>query len=682
MVQGFYKSMSKLSKRGFAVRRSLPRWLLLLASVFAMPALAEPDAERPPFITSIEFDGNESLSSGELKSVMRTREPRLLQFFSRPRYARDWLRSDLALLEAYYHRAGFYDARVSSLREGDLVFDDEIYGVKIKIHVEEGKRRYARNLAFEPDQGEFGEHLRKRLEFKMGEPFNPVMPGIDQFRIMRALQEKGYFSAEIDYSMTLLPTPAHQESDSLDLTFQIKPGPTARIGEIQLQGHGVPDELIRRELVVEVGETLKLGDLLESKQNLFDTGYFRSVDYRVEQMADPIADGIEELPHRLVWIFRERKMAALEGGVGVGTIDGLRLLGGWNHRNLFDRGQRLTLDAKVTLKDDSQGDFGFSYQLESIDYRFLYIVRLRASFNLLLFREKDYEQETRATSLETRAIRLSAGRRLDPFTVVKMREQFDFLYQRSISDEFTGDPNFLTRSLTLVLDRDKRNHYFSPSRGGQDLISYEVAGGIQGGDHHFHRLQLSHSEHDRIGESILATRLFMGGVWPYGDSKTTQLTGVPDDGIPYEERFYCGGSGTVRGYEDNSLGPRLDPDDPQGQASVLGQALPDYIRGGRYLLVANVELRRPFSLFGRRVFMGVLFLDGGNTWQSLDDISGSRAFPWQNGDSTDTRRVFYGWGLGFRYLTPLTVIRVDYGLPLQTLEDQGGRWHISLGHTF
>ena len=678
MAQVFYRSQGGLSKCAW--------FACLAAALFFVPAgapLAADAEDLPPYVAAIVFHGNESIPDGELRSVMRTRQPRMFQFSSRPRYVRDWLRSDLATIEAYYHRAGFYEVAVISLREGDLVFDEETFSVSIHIRVEEGKRRYARHLSIESDHGQVTERLRRRLSFKPGEPFNPQTPGIDQFRALRAMQEQGYFSAQVRYETEIITTPAHLASDSLDLSLVIRRGPAARVGELRLQGHSLPENLILRELTVKVGEPLKLADILDSKQNLFDTGYFRFVDYKLEEMTDAVAAGEPVVPLRLTWIFRERKLAAIEGGVGVGTIDGLRLLGNWSHRNLLNRGQRLTFEAKLSLKDDSQGDFGVSYQLQSLDYRFLYIVRLRAQLSLLLFRENDYEQETRATSLETRAIRLTATRRLDPFTMLRLREQFDFLHQRTLSDLVVeSEPRTLTRSLTLVLDRDRRNHYFSPTRGGQDLLSYELAGGIQGGDHHFHRVQASRSSHGPVRSSIFATRLFIGGVWAYGNSKRDPQPGIPRDGVPYEERFYCGGGSTVRGYDEGSLGPRLAPGELQNTAGIPGQNLPDYIRGGRFIAVANLEYRKPFSLFGKRVFQSVLFLDGGNTWQDLSEISGASSLPWQGGESADLSRVFWGCGAGFRYVTPLTVVRIDYGIPLQDIADGGSRWHISLGQTF
>ncbi len=681
-VYGGRRRLSKAAAPG----RCGCRQLACLLALAAAPALALAAEDQRPLIGEIAIEGNETFGDGQLKALLRTQEPRFLQFSGQPRFVRDWLHSDLTTLAVYYRRAGFPEVSVSSFREEDLRYDADRERLDITIHVDEGKRRYLRALRISPALGEVERNLRRRLVLQPGQPFDPEAPSMDHFRILRTLQEEGHFAAHVEHTIQVLESPAYAQRDSVDLEYRIDVGPPARLAAVALEGLSLDDELALRELTVKVGEPLRLDQIVKSKQNLLDSGYFRSIDYRLEAM-DPSAGprlpaAEEEL--RLVWVCRERKMAALETGVGLGSIDGLRLIGGWSHRNLFDRGQRVALKANFAFSENRRGRFGLGYEHESLDWRFLDIVRLRARLGLLLFRELDYESESGAFSLETRALRLSATRRLDAHSVLSLRQQFDFLYQRRIADlPLEPVPSYNTRSLGLVLDRDTRDHFFSPQRGGHAWLSYELAGGLQGGDHHFQRLQLSVARHHRLPrEAVGATRLVLGGVWPYGESRRGGQIGVPADGVPFQERFYCGGGATVRGYDENSLGPRIDPTATDLSAEVPGQSLPDFVLGGRYLLVANLEWRVPLPLFGRRELGGVLFLDGGGTWLDLGDIAGSRALPWQPGDRNDTRRVFYGLGGGLRYLTPLAVLRVDFGLPLQSLADRGGRWHFSLGHTF
>ncbi|MCP4546042.1 MAG: BamA/TamA family outer membrane protein [bacterium] len=644
-------------------------------------AAAASENEGQPLILSIEFDGNLSIPAGELKDLMRTRAPRIFQLFNHPRYVRDWLRSDLAVLAAHYHQAGFYDVQIIAHPERDIIYDADLNGVYVKIHIIEGKRRYLNRITFEPQLEGDEEDVLRLLRLRQGAPFDPQAPGMDVFTITRSLQDEGYFAARVWYESIPHETPAHASADSIDIHFLIEHDLPARLGEIRIEGGDLPEELILREMNVERGERLRLDDILQSKQNLYDTGFFRLVNYRIEQRPR-VAGAVEDVLD-LVWLLRERKMAAVETGIGVGTVDGLRLVGGWSHRNLFNQGRRLSLNGMVSFKDNSEGEFGRSFEREALEYSFMRIARLRAYLSLLLFREQDYEQEMTATNLETRAIRFSAARRINPVTILKVREQFDILYQRQRTDiEVESQPNTNTRSLSLILDHDSRNDYFSPSRGTRSQFSYEIAGGLQGGDNHFHRLQWSMSRHKKITGGVLAHRLFLGTVWSFGESRADPGLGVPGDGVPFEERFYCGGGSTVRGYRDNSLGPLLDSSEGIVNSGLHDSSLPEYMMGGRMMLVANIEWRFPISIMGHDLFRGVFFFDAGNSWLNLDEININAAFPWQPGKRDDRTRIFYSMGLGFRYITPLTVIRIDYGFPLQNIGDNSGRWHLSLGQTF
>ncbi|MBM4117382.1 hypothetical protein FJ251_06495, partial [bacterium] len=331
-----YGERRHLSKAGLRARAGRRLALAGLLALLASAPLAAAEADQRPLIGEIEIEGNETFADGQLEALLRTRERRLLQFSGQPRFVRDWLHSDLTTLAVFYRRAGFPEVSVSSFGESDLRYDAERQRLDIRIRIVEGKRRYLRALRFTPGLGEAERELRRRLVLQPGQPYDPEAPGMDEFRILRSLQERGYFAGRVEHRLTLVETPAYARRDSIDLEYRIDLGPPAQLAALAFEGASLDEELIRRELNVAPGQPLRLEQILRSKQNLLDSGYFRSVDYRLEAL-DPSAGPrlpapVEEL--RLVWRFRERKLAALESGVGYGSVDGLRLLGGWTHRNL------------------------------------------------------------------------------------------------------------------------------------------------------------------------------------------------------------------------------------------------------------------------------------------------------------------------------------------------------------
>jgi outer membrane translocation and assembly module TamA len=139
---------------------------------------------------------------------------------------------------------------------------------------------------------------------------------------------------------------------------------------------------------------------------------------------------------------------------------------------------------------------------------------------------------------------------------------------------------------------------------------------------------------------ILATRLEIGGIQPYGDSAS----------VPFNVRFFAGGPGSVRGFALNRLGPLNSEGDPIG---------------GESLIEGSVEVR--FPIFGN--FGGVVFLDFGNVF--LDPFT----YP------LDELR--YAVGPGIRYNTPIGPVRVDLGIIIDPREDEDfGRVEFSIGQAF
>jgi outer membrane protein assembly factor BamA len=240
-----------------------------------------------------------------------------------------------------------------------------------------------------------------------------------------------------------------------------------------------------------------------------------------------------------------------------------------------------------------------------------------------------------------------------------------------------------TRSLGITLDRDARDNLLFPTRGTQRSISLEVAGGPVRGDNHFVRAIGSMSYYKIVWKGmIFAARARTGVALPYGRSND----GDEPDGIPFENRFYAGGSNSVRGYKENSLGPRLPADDP-GAIDPKTAALRGDSQGGEVILLTNVELR--FPIWKRIQLGGVLFVDGGNVWEDPSDVRLKDFAPVREMDgggytADNVTKYRYSFGFGFRYNTPIGPLRLDYGVPVSRTGEirSFGMFHFNLGHAF
>ncbi|HEX9642217.1 MAG TPA: outer membrane protein assembly factor, partial [Candidatus Krumholzibacteria bacterium] len=254
--------------------------------------------------------------------------------------------------------------------------------------------------------------------------------------------------------------------------------------------------------------------------------------------------------------------------------------------------------------------------------------------------------------------------------------------------ELFGDPSATTRSISSVLTRDARNNPFDPIRGSHRFLLVETAGGVIGGANDFNKGLGSFVHLQALpGDATFAFRVQAGWAEAFGDSR--------ESGVPLEARFFAGGSNSVRGYRENSLGPRLTAAD--SLSVVDDRFLANRpTAGGNALLQLNAELRFPIPLISRWGFRGAVFADGGNVWENWSRVSLQRlrlTSTEQGEDATTILDLRTSVGFSLHYRTPVGPLRLDYGLPLKRAElrdplsgavevDPPHIWHFSLGHAF
>jgi outer membrane protein assembly factor BamA len=182
-----------------------------------------------------------------------------------------------------------------------------------------------------------------------------------------------------------------------------------------------------------------------------------------------------------------------------------------------------------------------------------------------------------------------------------------------------------------------------------------------------------------LEKGVLALSLRAGWVEAYGESRSASAADIGIEGVPFEYLFQAGGSSTVRGFDNYSLGTPLvvtQTDVSSGQARVDTVN----VNAGTVLLLGNVELRRPAPLLGRWQIGMALFLDVGNVWRDFAALQHAVCGPRFESPYLGTADLRYGCGFGLRYPTPFGPIRIDLGLPLK----RAGRreFHLAVGNPF
>jgi len=201
--------------------------------------------------------------------------------------------------------------------------------------------------------------------------------------------------------------------------------------------------------------------------------------------------------------------------------------------------------------------------------------------------------------------------------------------------------------VTAGWSRDTRDDILFPTRGR--LQSFLFESGLPFGDIAYYKLQYVHSWYYPVwGDLVVNLRANLG--W---------ADGLNEKPLPFFKAFYAGGPGTVRGYENSSIGPK----------DIFGNTL-----GGRRLITGTAEVFYPI-LKGEKAVRGSLFIDAGQVW-GQNSAAQDEAFP----GSQDFR---YSAGVGVSWNSPLGPLKFSYAFPFGTHPyDRLQKFQFSAGTAF
>jgi len=679
--------------------------LLLLCFGALAAGLARADEEldyglEQTRLARIEFSGNRTFPARDLKEVLRLRERDWRRPLSVPSYRPELIGTQLRQLRSWYRLRGFHDVSVAL----DSIGNDAERGDILYIGVVEGPRTYIDRVAIVGAAPLAEEDLRKVLVLDEGSPAPADLNGFgeDIYRMRRACWQHAHLRATIVPDLAIAATDDPLRRSAV-VTYTVDPGPPYTVGDIEILGDlTTKPELILRDVRLKPGDAFLWDEVELTRQRLLQTALFRDVS--LTAAAWDSTTRTATLQVRVT----ERKPAFYEFGAGFGSRERIRAMVAWGHNNLWGSGRRLQLrlrgywnveeiigeprifaegdlNYRADVLYDNPHLFGRDYPLDVN----VYAKRatrgesglIQTIYGILVgTQRRDDLLWTNRLDLSLRTVDPA----VHPLAPSDLQEDF----------EAAGVTASTTRSVIHSLFREGRDDAFNPVRGQYFTSQLELAGGLLGGDNSFLKWSGSLQDYRPLLGGVVAARVRLGAVRPYGDSRE-----LGSDGVPYDDRFFAGGAYSVRGYRENSLGPQIT--DPEEQAEIgWGSDVPlpdDPARGGNYQLITNAEWRFPLPWLSRWHLSSVLFCDGGNVWEDLDDITLDafrlRSYPGDPEDPTSTKIWDYRYsvGTGLRLDTPFGPFRLDLGFPLKraryqslekTLVDDRWRLHFSLGHVF
>ena len=651
-------------------------------------------------LSGVELSGNVTFTADQLKRIMRLQENSWLRPLREARYQPHLVETQVRLLKNYYRNHGFHQVacRVDSITvDGDG-------GDVLHISVREGRCTLIRRLAFRGHEPVPEERLRGAVALREGSPAPADLNayGPDIYALREVLRDETYLDATVfpELAIEALPDSA---GFAADLTYHVVPGKSYTIGDISLSGNRLTvDRLVRRELDVRPGDPLRWGRVDDSRANLLGTGLYRDVD--ITPANADTATGRADLQVHVV----ERPPAYYELGVGVGSLERVRVLATWRHNNLWGTGRRLQVRARGSWNVEDVLGSPVSFDQGQINYRGEVgytnprVQDGRYSLDLSVYTSRETRGESGlnmygwGASVGTfwRASRFVSDNLFVALKVTQpeVHPQAPEAWRARFQEIDPGVTN--VRSLNWALYVDHRDDIFRPVSGTYTVLTAELAGGLLGGDYDFFKWTAAWHRYTAMPAGSLAFRCKAGGTRTYAGSAD-----LGPDGVPYDDRFFAGGASTVRGYANNSLGPQVtDKDELDYLHYTSDVLLPDNpARGGNYLLLTNVEWRVPLPVLRKVGLATVAFLEGGNVWAELKDVQ-LRGFRPHSGPgdpnapgSTKSWDYRYSLGTGVRFETPFGPVRIDVGFPLKRVryvsetrdyKDPAAVWHFSVGYPF
>lgn len=576
-------------------------------------------------------------------------------------------RSDVDRLKTVLESYGYYQSRVVITVDG-LPLDDPTLGEElsarpkadeahVKITFDPGPLYHLRNIAID---GELPQSARGTLGLATGAPAVASTVLAAGERLQTALEDEGYAFAKVD-------PPVAQEIPTeqvLDVSFHVVTGAKVAIGEIRIEGlKRVHESFVRQRLLVHRGEQYGASKIEKARKDLLALGVFTAITVQV----DTKPDSAGQVP--ITFKVRERLQHAVSLSAAYSTDLGASAGVTWTNRYLSGKADQLTLAASV-INLGGSASTGIGYDL-SAKYLMPEFGHRDQSLQLAV---EALHQSLQAYDQKALTFGATLSRKLSSIwtatagvtaEVERIGQEGFFLLncpatgcapltyppekvvdgpvctaQSCTEEVFTT--NRLTSHYTLValpltllynttgLDSPIQDptHGIRASFSEAPTLSLGTTSAkffiTQANVAYYldlHELGLSHD----AGRSILALRA-LGGI----------AAGAGQFSLPPDQRFYAGGSGTVRGYRYQSVGPTFPDGNPIG---------------GTAINAGTAEYRRRI---GQSLGFAV-FVDAGQVSQNVNPLNSTLRF---------------GTGAGVRYYTPIGPIRLDFAVPINRRYDQ------------
>ncbi|MBI1623477.1 outer membrane protein assembly factor BamA [Comamonas suwonensis] len=572
----------------------------------------------PAKINEIHIVGNKAFKESTLKDLFDQDTGNWMSWYTKSdRYARNKLNADLEALRSYYLQRGYLEFRVESTQVA-ISPDKQSIGLTVNVH--EGDQYVVSGVKLDGNFLDRDDEFKSLVKIKPGEPYNADQVAETIKAFTDYYSNFGFAFAKVEAVPEI-----DRANNRVNIVLQAQPSRRAYIRRISVSGNNkTRDEVIRREFrQFEAswydGQKIKL-----SRDRVDRLGFFTQVEIETQEV--PGSPDQVDLMINVV----EKPTGSIQLGAGFSSAEKVSLSFGIKQENVFGSGNYLGLDVNtskynrtmvVSTTNPYFTDTGISRTYD------LYYRTTRPYYD-----DAAYKIITKGASVrfgvpfsEVDTIFFGAG--------VEGNEIRPGSYMPGIYSEYCGGTTASNTGcsktgipLTLGWSRDNRDSALAPNAGRYQRLNLEAS---FMSDMRYMKANYQVQQYIPLNKKYT---IALNGELGWGK-------GIGGNPYPIFKNFYSGGLGSVRGFEQGSLGRR----DTVNTNLALG---------GTRKLTLNGEFMVPFPGAGNdRTLRLFTFVDVGNVWAE--------------GESMELNSLRASTGIGISWISPLGPLRLAYAQPIR-----------------
>ena len=595
---------------------------------------------EPARIRDIKVVGNKDFSESTLLNLFDQDSGGWMSWYTKSnQYSRAKLNADLETLRSYYLTRGYLEFRIDSTQ---VAISPDRQDLSVTVNITEGEKFVVAGVKLDGNYLGREEEFKSLVTIRPGEPYNGEQVTDTTKAFTDYFGNFGYAFARVQAVPEIDRT-----NNRVSLTLQAEPSRRVYVRRVSIAGNNrTRDEVVRREFRQYEASWYDSDKIKLSRDRVDRLGFFTDINVETQEVAGS-PDQVD-----LTVEVKEKPTGSLQLGAGYSSSEKVSLTFGISQENVFGSGNYLGLQVNTSkyyrtisltatdpyfTKDGISRTFTVFHQTTRPYYSEDGDYSLVSQGGSIKFGVPFSEVDTVFFGAGVEQYKFKPGSNVATVTPQAYRDYFQCATDTAANTVGNcADDSKFGVPLTIGWARDDRDSALVPTKGRLQRANAEW--GV-GSDMKYIKSSYQYQQYFPINKQYT---LAVNGEVGYAKALGGQV-------YPIFKNFYAGGLGSIRGFEQNSLGPR---------DSVTEAAL-----GGTKKAIFNMELSTPFPGAGNdRTLRLFSFLDVGNVFTDRSTQSDAQ---WKA-----QKMIRASVGLGISWISPLGPLRLAYAIPVKYQKDE------------